>query len=78
MELRTGKYGDFFYCRDHGTISKRAADALMGHDRPPSFYTCSHPPKIDLLDDVHRMSVAFGGSSRQNSTTIKLLNRCFS
>lgn len=28
MILRNGKYGPFFYCKDHGTISMRAAKKI--------------------------------------------------
>lgn len=72
MELRTGKYGDFYYCRDHGTISKKAAAILTGQERPPpSHYAYAPSPNIDLLEEVHRMSVAFGGPVGE---TAELLN----
>lgn len=59
MELRTGKYGDFFYCREHGTVSKLAAMALT--ERTSTYIPTTIPMyNADLMDTVRRQGVAMG------------------
>lgn len=59
MEPRTGKYGDFFYCREHGTISKLAAMAIS--ERTQEYKPTTVPLyNNDLMDTVKRQGVAMG------------------
>lgn len=63
MEPRTGKYGDFFYCKTHGTISKQAVKVLLNVEYGPIADYVSHPalPMEDpLLDAVKRTGYAMG------------------
>lgn len=61
MELRTGKYGAFFYCRDHGTIGVEAARGikrLQANDlavNTPVFYR-----EDPLLDAIKHKGVEMG------------------
>lgn len=57
MILRSGKYGKFFYCAAHGTISKRAAELITAHLGEPHKYAggLNEDP---LMSAVKRTSVA--------------------
>lgn len=56
MILRNGKYGEFFYCAAHGTISKRAAEIIAQHQTTYAGGLNEDP----LMDAVKRTSVTLG------------------
>lgn len=59
MILRNGKYGPFFYCKDHGTISMRAAKVITASIDSDQ---CTNWQYIDepFLDIIKRRSVILG------------------
>lgn len=62
MIERTGRYGDFFYCKDHGTISARGAKLIaaieqMNAQTSESTRAASSP---DLLHMVKVKSYELG------------------
>lgn len=61
MEPRTGKYGDFFYCQDHGTISKKAV-MRAAWNTPNEMATTESIAfnKDPLLTAIKRKGVAMG------------------
>lgn len=60
MEPRTGKYGDFFYCLNHGTISKAAFKALLNAEYGPISNCVSLPNEDTLLEVVKRKGIQVG------------------
>ena len=51
MEHRIGKYGGFFYCKTHGTISDKGAAILQ------RIHSIKEDP---LMDAIKRTSVSLG------------------
>lgn len=60
MVLRSGKHGEFYYCRYHGTISKRLAGMLL---RSPDhlssdMHQCTSTPEDVLVHSVTRTGMS--------------------
>jgi hypothetical protein len=56
MEHRIGKYGGFWYCRQHGTISDKDVASIL--TAIPQ--TTSHAPPIDLMFEIERETMDLG------------------
>lgn len=76
MVLRNGKYGPFFYCKDHGTISMRAAKKiteLLAKTEDEHGYSGGFN-EDPLFDSIKRTSVNLGMPQDDLQQTIDFYN----